>query len=204
MKDKSYNIQTELGYYESGLGGDLLSIKDTYSLRLWFYSDGFTNLNSLGYANPDYESYVDDNLELSFRQPQKGESGLFYKKLLNYSKLRFELASEIWKKNELSKLLYENYFSIEYPYSNELNSYFRFQNKNTKYIDRNIYSLGFQYNKFVNIKSQVSICYDKTKFNSEKSKLYVYIKKRFENGVSLSSRLRWNLEGIPISISRIQ
>jgi len=197
LRDIANNTQAEAGYFESGFGGNLLMMNQSYNLRLWYYADGFINLNSSGYANPDYVSYTDNDSELSFKQPQQGESGLYFKKLLYYNKFNLAIASEIWQKNSKENLSYENYIKAEYQYSDDFKTYLNIKNRTTSRYERYTYYGGFRFVKLVEVISQVSFCYNNGEINHDKSNYFIYINKKLNSGVSLRGRFRWDFNGNP-------
>ena len=92
-------LRAEIGYAESGIGFCAQALRSDYDIRFWHYDDSFLNLQSSGFAHPDYETFSDDRFELSFRQPQKGETGLFLKRRFVAERIEFTAAAEVWKKS---------------------------------------------------------------------------------------------------------
>jgi len=100
LQNKNKNRRAEVGYSESGIGFCGMMQNRGSKIKLWHYSNSFVNLQSCGYAHPDYVSFIDNNSELAFRQPQQGETGIYLSRKIISKMISASISSEIWKTPE--------------------------------------------------------------------------------------------------------
>jgi len=98
MMNDSLGIMSEIAYAESGMGFYFKLVSDGFDIRLWHYDKSYLNLQSSGYAYPDYLTFDDESSGLSYRQTQAGESGFLFKKSIAVGRLSVVGLSEFWKR----------------------------------------------------------------------------------------------------------
>jgi len=96
--NESLGVRAELAYGESGIGFTLKTIQKGFDIRVWRFDKSYINLQSSGYAYPDYISYVDESTGLVFRQVQAGESGMLVEKGIILGRVDLDGISEVWKR----------------------------------------------------------------------------------------------------------
>jgi hypothetical protein len=184
----------ELAYAESGAGGCYQFNTANLLTQIWYYDDSFINLQSSGFSNPDYTSFVIYDTELSFRQPQKGELGFHLKNQIYIKKSEFNTAIEFWKKNTRNDIYYDLYFDHRCKlFKNTVlrNDYHR---RKSGYSDSNRIKNQIVYNNNIVIGINSSFCFDKNNLNKNSSYQYLFVSKQLFEGCQLSARIKVNLQ----------
>ncbi len=188
-------LRSEIGYGESGIGFCAQALRSDYDIRFWHYDDSFINLQSSGFAHPDYESFGDDRFELSFRQPQKGETGLFLKRRFMAERIEFTAATEVWKKSPAHVIAVENSIQARCPVVSDLVVIARYADRHNRQNDRSLVELGASLQRHIEYGVLISLWVERERIEKDKSKYLLYISMPATSRFSIGGRARWNLSG---------
>ena len=195
IQSDNRDLRSEIGYGESGIGFCAQALRYGYDLRFWHYDDSFINLQSSGFAHPDYESFDDDRFELSFRQPQKGETGLFLKRRFTAERIEFTGATEIWKKSPNHAIAVENSIQARRSVIPDLVVIARYADRHNRQNDRTLVELGASLQKHIEYGILISLWVEKERIEKDKSKYFLYVSMPVTSRFSISGRARRNLSG---------
>jgi len=187
--------KAEIAYGESGPGACVQVAKPDFFLRGWYYDESYINLQSSGYSHPDYQSYPDYHSEISFRQPQRGESGFFVRKKIKYKNLEFKNAAEFWRNPRTDYINCTNSFQTRIFVSPDIRSLMRYSmyDKNNKYQSK--IESGIQILKSYDIEARVLLVYESKTIIEEDSKFYIMTSFPLTKSMSLAGRMRWRFDG---------
>ena len=187
-------LTAEIAYAESGFGYCLRVLDDDYVLKAWHYDKSYTNLQSSGFAYPDYESFSDDRFELSFRQPQKGETGMYTSYSLNFRDGKITGSSELWKKLPGSEIAMFNtvYGRWNLARKFSLNAGLSYRNNNSEKL---IVDFGTIYSHIIKVEARVYLRILSGAIDKDYSKYYIFASVPVGDNVSLRGRFRWNFTG---------
>lgn len=188
-------LRSEIGYGESGIGFCAQALRKNYDVRFWHYDNSFINLQSSGFAHPDYESFSDDRLELSFRQPQKGETGLFLRQRFIAEDIKFTAATEVWKKSPGQAIAMDNSIQARRRAISDLVITARYADRRNRHNDRSLAELGASLQKRLEYGVFISLWIERERIDMDKSKYFLYISMPATSRFSISGRARWNLSG---------
>lgn len=189
-------LAAEVAYSESGLGYCIRAKGNSnIVIKAWHYDYSFVNLQSSGYAHTDYESFKDDRFELSFRQPQKGETGLFTNFKTSALTGTISGSSEIWKKSPGSKVAMLNSIYGLWDLLPELSLNAGLSQRNGYQRDRLIAELESIFHKKSRIGARGFLWIENKNIEKEKSKYYIFAFVPVGDYLILSGRFRWNLSG---------
>jgi hypothetical protein len=195
FEDKARKFQAEIGYAESGGGLCLRARGADYDIRAWHYDDSFVNLQSSGFAQPDYESYSDERYELSFRQAQKGETGLFLKRHIYISGAKITGISEVWKKSPAHDIAVENYIYLNREFSSGLMIDTRYNDRRGRGSDKTVLSAKAALRREYRIEISGSLRVDDGKTDKERSRYSLFVAVPVESRLELSGRIRRDFLG---------
>jgi hypothetical protein len=189
-------FKTEIGYAESGAGVCFRLRRSRFDIRLWHYDPSFVNLQSSAPAHPDYLPFHDDRYELSFRQPQAGESGLFAERDVTLGRVAVTGFSEIWKKSPhddvamnhtlLGRLRLDENTAIDMKYSNQRNSGYQ----------RTLLECGSSFTRGFIISAYSSLWIERERIQKARTIAWLYGSLPLPaRSARISGRLRWNFDG---------
>ncbi|UCE65996.1 MAG: hypothetical protein JSU85_14250 [Candidatus Zixiibacteriota bacterium] len=185
----------EIAYGESGPGACIQVARPDYVLRGWYYDDSYVNLQSSGFSHPDYQSYTDYRSEISFRQPQRGETGFYARKHIRYKMFEFRNAAEFWRNPRTDYINYSNSFQTRIFVSSGIKSLIRYTIYSKKDFYRNKIESGINIFKKYNIEARVLLSVENESVANEDSRFYVMSSFPLTQNVSLAGRLRWRFNG---------
>lgn len=188
-------LKSEIGYGESGVGFCAQAVKSDYDIRFWHYDDSFINLQSSGFAYPDYESFSDNRFELSFRQPQKGETGLFLKRYFTVKSIEFTAATETWKKLPSRAIAVENTIQARRHVMSDLLVVARYADRYNRKNDRSLIELGASLQRRIEYGVLVSLWVEQERIEKDRSRYFLYFSMPVTSRFSVSARVRWNVSG---------
>jgi hypothetical protein len=186
-------LRSEIGYGESGIGFCAQALRKNYDVRFWHYDNSFINLQSSGFAHPDYESFSDDRLELSFRQPQKGETGLFLRQRFVVEDIEFTAATEVWKKSPGQAVAMDNSIQARRRAISDLLITARYADRRNRQNDRSLAELGASLQKRTEYGVFISLWIERERIDMDKSKFFLYVSMPATSRFSISGRGRWDL-----------
>ncbi|UCC78834.1 MAG: hypothetical protein JSW64_11190, partial [Candidatus Zixiibacteriota bacterium] len=187
--------RAEVAYGESGPGACIEVAKPDYVLRGWYYDDSYINLQSSGFSHPDYQSYTDFPSEISFRQPQRGETGFYVRKRVLYKNLEFADAAEFWKNPRVDYINYTNSLQTRIFVSSGITSLIRYTVYSKNNLYKNKIESGIKIFKRYNIDARVLLSFENESIVNDDSRLYIMSSFPVTRSVSLASRLRWYFDG---------
>lgn len=189
-------LKGEIAYAESGPGVSLQAAGPGLILRGWYYHNSFINPQSSGFAHPDYQSFSVLDSEISFRQPQQGESGFYVNKGIKYRKLELGNAAEFWRNPRNSIIRYNNSLIARYRFSSSVTSRicYTVYNKNDNYYNK--LESGVTVTKDYKFESRAYINFRKKAVAKDESKLYIIVTLPLVKSLSLAGRLRWRFDGL--------
>jgi hypothetical protein len=185
----------EVAYGESGAGACVQVAKPNYVLRGWYYDDSYINLQSSGFSHPDYLSYTDQRSEISFRQPQSGETGFFVRKKITYNKIEFRNAAEIWKNPRTNHISYDNSFQTRMFISSRITSLIRYTVYNKRDYYRNKIESGINMRNKYDINVRVLMSIEDESIVNDDSRFYVISTFPLTRNITMAGRLRWRFDG---------
>ncbi len=187
--------RTEVAYGESGPGACIQVARQDYVLRGWFYDDSYINLQSSGFSHPDYQSYTDYCSEISFRQPQRGETGFYARKKIRYKDLEFRNAAEFWRNPRDNYINYSNSFQTRIFISSVFTSLIRYTVYSKKDYYRSKIESGINMFKKFNIDARVLLSVENESIANGDSRIYILSSLPLTQNVNLAGRLRWHFDG---------
>ncbi|MEE9555436.1 MAG: hypothetical protein V3W18_14210 [candidate division Zixibacteria bacterium] len=186
----------EIAYGESGFGYCLRARGNSDVLiKAWHYDHAYVNLQSSGYSHTDYESFSDKRFELSFRQPQKGETGLFtsFETTALFGEIRG--SSEIWKKSLGSNIAMINSIYGLWDLTPDLIVNAGISQRDSYRNDRVLIESGTVLQGRVVTGARGSLWIANEKVNREKSQYYIFAFIPVGNHVLLKGRFSWSISG---------
>jgi hypothetical protein len=196
MKSGPSGLEGEIAFAGSGSGVSVQAVRPGLVLRGWYYHDSYINLQSSGFSHPDYQSYTVLDSEISFRQPQRGESGFYAHKRVTYKRFRFGNAAEFWKNPRNRKIRYNNSLLAKYHAMPSVISRLCF----TVYYKNDIYynrlEAGIGIFKDYKVEARAYINLSKNIVAKSESKLYITAILPLVESMSLAGRLRWRFDGL--------
>jgi len=187
--------RAEVAYGESGPGACIQVAKPGYVLRGWYYDDSYINLQSSGFSHPDYRSYTDQRSEISFRQPQSGETGFFVRKKITYRNIEFRNAAEIWKNPRTNYISYSNSFQTRIFISSGITSLIRYTIYKKREYYRGKIESGVNMFKKYNIDARVIMSVENESIVNNDSRFYIISTFPLTQNITLAGRLRWRFNG---------
>jgi hypothetical protein len=188
-------LRAEMGYGESGIGFCAQALKSNYDIRFWHYDNSFINLQSSGLARPDYETFSDDRFELSFRQPQKGETGLFLKRRFMAEHIEFTVAAEVWKKSPIHVMAIENSIEARRTVISDLVAIARYADRHNRQNDRSLIEFGASLRRGIEYGILISLWVEQEQIRKDKSRYFLYFSMPVTSRFSIGGRARRNLSG---------
>jgi hypothetical protein len=187
--------KAELAYAESGIGAAVQTVLSDFTVRGWYYDDSYLNLQSSGFAHPDYQAYSYDISEISFRQAQSGESGFYLRKDLEIEDLEIISAAEFWRNPRSDKINYDGLILSRYHFSNGFSPYARctFYDRNDYYSNR--IEWGGIISKSFTLDSRLALTYRNKSIENGNSRFYILISLPLLQNMSLAGRVRWHFDG---------
>jgi hypothetical protein len=191
----SEGLRSEVGYGESGLGFCGRLHRPKYDIRFWHYDDSFTNLQSSAPAHPDYESFTDPRYELAFRQPQRGETGLFVRRRGSLGRIDLQGALEVWKRSPDRRIALENTLRARGRIYREIYVYSSFSERRGASADRTLLEFGAGRTSESEYGILASFWISEGQIDKTKSKYFVYFSVPLKSRFQFGGRFRWNAVG---------
>ncbi len=188
-------LKSELAYAESGLGGLIKYRMNGWDIRAWYYQSTYLNLQSSGYANPDYESFRDDRFELAFRRPQSGETGIYTGKNITIGKAELTAASEIWQKSASQPAGIYNLIDIRYNFDRPISASARIAERLKDSGRRRACECGARYSSRIRVDLFFTLIDEDGDLVDDKSKYYIYSVAPLTDKLILSGRIRRSVSG---------
>jgi len=195
LENRSGDRAVEVGYGESGIGGCMRLRGDGYNIRAWGYDDSFVNLQSSGYSHPDYKSFSDDRFELSFRQPQKGESGLLFGHEFALRETEITLTSELWKRAPGRNIAMENSVYARRWFQSALLFEGGYSDRRGIPDDRMLLDFGTSLRKGLQIGIHGYMWIHGETIDKERSNYYIYTAIPLIRDMTIKNRIRWDISG---------
>jgi hypothetical protein len=196
LNSENSDLNAEIAYAESGPGVSIQAVRPGLVLRGWYYHGSYINLQSSGFSHPDYRSYTALNSEISFRQPQRGESGFYAHKRVTYKEFEFGNFAEFWKNPRNRKIRYNNSLLAKYHFMPSVISRlgYTIYYKSDNYYNRLEAGIGIF--KDYKVEARAYINYFKNNVAKSESKLYITAILPLVKSMSLAGRLRWRFDGL--------
>jgi hypothetical protein len=195
LSDKAIGLKTELGYAESGIGFCLQYRRAGSDIRLWHYDKSFLNLQSSAPAHSDYISYYDENLNLSFRQPQAGESGAYLARRISGKKIGLFLSTEVWKKSLVDDVALDNAVSARCLINDYLDAFSKYAQRFGASNGRTLLEGGVNFHRRLNVGILTAIWIEGGRVTNSKSLNHIYCSKPIRSRIVIAGRIRWKLNG---------
>lgn len=195
FSDKAIGLKTELGYAESGIGFCLQYRRAGSDIRLWHYDKSFLNLQSSAPAHSDYISYNDENLNLSFRQPQAGESGAFLARRISFRKIGLFLSTEVWKKSPADDVALENAVSARYLINEHFDAFSKYAERIGTSYGRKLLEGGVNFHRRLNIGILTAFWIEGGQIINSKSLNHIYLSLHVHSRINIAGRMRWKMNG---------
>jgi len=189
-------LKGEIAYGHSGTGVSVQAIRPDLAIKGWYYDKSYLNLQSSGFSHPDYQSYTIENTDLSFRQPQRGESGFYARKDTKYRNIEFTNAAEFWKNPRIGRIQYNNSVLTKYQISSRIVSRvgYTISERNGIRYDRLETGIGI-YDKY-ELEARAYINFVQKTVARDYSKFYIMAILPLVNSMSLAGRFSWSFEGL--------
>jgi len=189
-------LKGEIAYGHSGTGVSIQAVRPDLVIKGWYYEKSYLNLQSSGFSHPDYQSYTIDYTDLSFRQSQKGESGFYARKDINYDSIELTNAAEFWKNPRIGRIQYNNSILARYRVSSQLISRmgYTISERNGIRYDRLEMGTGI-YNRY-KLEARTYINFVQKTVARDNSKFYIMAILPLVKSMSLAGRFRWSFDGL--------
>jgi len=196
VESDTAGLKGEIAYGHSGAGVSVQAVKPDLVIRGWYYDKSYLNLQSSGFSHPDYQSYTINNTDLSFRQPQRGESGFHARKYVRYNGIEFTDAAEFWKNPRIGKIQYNNSLLAKYRVSSQVISRvgYTISERNGIRYDRLETGAGI-YDRY-KLEARTYINFVQKTVARDDSKFYILAILPLVKSMSLAGRFRWSFDGL--------
>ena len=188
-------LRSEFGYGESGAGFCGQIHRPEFDIRFWHYDDSFINLQSSAPAHPDYESFTDPGLELAFRQPQQGETGLFVKRRSSLGRLDLQGALETWKRSPDRNIAMESSLRARVRFYGSLFVYSFFSERLGAATNRTLIEFGSSHAAGSEYGIMASLWVDEGEIDRKRSRYFIHFSIPLKRSFFVGGRFRWNTEG---------
>jgi len=195
IEEKEQSWQAETGYGESGAGFCGVLHGDRYQIKVWRYAASFVNLQSSGYAHPDYMTFSDDRFELSFRQPQQGETGLFYSRRIKILDGIVTGTAEIWKRSASREMKMENSIYGRWEAARSILLSGGIHDRRGGENERTLFDSGASFRSILEIGVRGFLWIADGAVEKDKSEYYIFAGIPLNHGAALKSRVRRDLSG---------
>jgi hypothetical protein len=195
LSHKTIGLKTELGYAESGIGFCLQYRREGFDIRLWHYDKSFLNLQSSAPAYSDYISYSDENLKLSFREPQAGENGAYLARRIALNKIGLFLSTEIWKRSPADEVALDNVVLARYLIREYLDVFSKYAQRFGSSNGRTLFEGGMNFHRRFTIGVLTSIWIEGGHVINSKSLNHIYCSMPIHSRIVIAGRLRWKMNG---------
>lgn len=188
-------LRSEIGYGESGAGFCAQIRRRKHDIGFWHYDDSFVNLQSSAMAHPDYESFTDSRFELAFRQPQKGETGLFASRKSDLGRIEAQGALELWKKSPDRNVAMEGSLRARARFFRDMVVYTFLSERRGATANRSLVEFGAGRHAKTEYGIMASLWLQDRKIHKRKTKYFVHFSIPLKTRFLIGGRLRWNAEG---------
>ena len=195
LSHKTIGLKSELGYAESGIGFCLQYRRQGFDIRLWHYDKSFLNLQSSAPAHSDYISYYDENLNLSFRQPQAGENGAFLAGRISFKKIGLFLSTEVWKKSPADDVALDNAVSVRYLINEHLDAFSKYAERIGSSNGRTLLEGGVNFHRRLNIGILTAFWIEGGQIINSKSLNHIFLSLPVHSRINIAGRMRWKMNG---------
>lgn len=192
---KEDGAKAEIAYGESGPGACIELAKSDYVLKGWYYDDSYINLQSSGFSHPDYQSCSDFPSEISFRQPQRGESGFYARKRVLFKNFEFGNAAEFWRNPRDIQVSYSNSFQTRIFVSSAIKCLLRYTVYNKIDLNRSKIESGISVFKKYKIDARTLLSFENESMVNSDSRFYIMSSFPLNRNVILAGRFRWHFDG---------
>jgi hypothetical protein len=190
-----YDTKAEVAYGESGPGAAVQVSRPDYLLRGWYYDESYINLQSSGFAHPDYLPYTDDYSELSFRQAQRGETGFYARKRIRLKKVDLRGAVEFWNNPRNDLINYNNFIQSRLFISENVETLLGYVLDYKNGINRNKIESGLRIIRDFEFDMRVLTSFENRSIAKDDSRFYILGSIPLTTRVALAGRLRWRFDG---------
>ncbi len=188
-------LAAEIAYGESGFGYCLRTNENNFLVKVWHYDNKYINLQSSGFAHPDYESFSDDRFEISFRQPQKGETGFYTGYGLIFRRLRISASTEIWKKSPASRTAMFNSLYGRFELNRNFSLNAGLSRRDSYFAERSTVDIGADYSHGIRVEARTYLRIASGKIDHDDSKYHLFVSIPAAERIVLRGRIRWNYSG---------
>jgi len=166
-------LECEAAYSQSGTGLLISLARQSARLRAWHYDHNYLNLQSSGLAYPDYSTYKIEEVGLSYRQPQRGESGILgeYKKLVGA--VGFITTIQAWV-NSQERPSFDGAIESKIPIQNNLSARLKISGRTGAISDKVSVETGLDIRRWFDSKFWNLVRIERGQINRSKSLVQVY------------------------------